>query len=220
MFPISDSIHSGKFPFFNLAIIAVTAYVFFLQLSSPDQDAFITQYALIPAFVDFANTNTMLPFVTAMFLHGGFFHIISNMWFLWVFGDDVEGHLGSLPYLLLYFASGIAGNVAQYLLMPDSPIPMLGASGAVAGILGAYYVLFPHSKIKTLVLLFGFITIMNISAPFMLGYWFLIQIVSGAMSLNALGETGGVAFFAHIGGFVSGVVFGKMFRGSALQQVE
>lgn len=213
MIPISDSIASRRFPFINLFFIGVTVYVFYLQLTSPSPDAFIETYALIPALVDFSNLNTLLPFVTSMFLHGGFLHIISNMLFLWVFGDNVEGHLGFLFYPVLYFASGIAGGLAQYVFSPGSTIPMLGASGAIAGVLGSYFVLFPHAKIKTLVPFFGFLSMVQIPAPFMLGYWFLLQVISGAASVPLLAEaTGGVAFFAHIGGFVAGFVITKILK--------
>lgn len=212
MFPISDSVPPARFPFFNLSLIAVTVFVFIQQLITPDPDAFMYTYALVPATVDFNNIATLLPFITAMFLHGGFLHVISNMWFLWVFGDNIEGHIGWFFFLFLYFASGIVGNVAQYMLMPTSNIPMLGASGAVAGVLGAYYVLFPHSTIKTLVPFFGFISFVNISAPFMLGYWFILQLISGAVSLPGAGETGGVAFFAHVGGFVAGFIIAQLFK--------
>lgn len=212
MFPISDSIPARRFPFVNIVLIALTVFVFIAQILSPDPDGFITRYALIPAAVDFNNFATLFPFVTAMFLHGGFLHILSNMWFLWVFGDNIEGHIGWFFFLVLYFAAGIVGNVAQYFLMPASAIPMLGASGAVAGILGAYYVLFPRAKIKTLVPFFGFVSFMNIPAPFMLGYWFILQLLSGATSLPGAGETGGVAFFAHVGGFIAGFIIAQLFK--------
>lgn len=212
MFPISDSVPARRFPFLNVAIIVLTIYVFYQQLIAPSQEAFIVQYALIPSLIDFNNFQTLLPFVTSIFLHGGFLHILSNMWFLWVFGDNVEGHLGFVPFLFLYFASGIIGSLAQYLLMPSSPIPMLGASGAVAGVLGSYFVLFPHSRIKTIIPFFGFASIMYVGAPFMLGYWFVLQIFSGVSSLPFLGEGGGVAFFAHIGGFVTGFILAKILR--------
>lgn len=213
MFPLFDSIKSSRFPFFNYAIIVATVYVFYLQFfSSADPEAFITTYALIPTSVDFANWDTLLPFITSIFLHGGILHILSNMWFLWVFGDDVEGHLGPVVFLLLYFLSGVLGGFIQYLFMTDSSIPMLGASGAVAGVLGAYWVLFPHSRIKTFVPL-GFIwTTVEISAPIMLGYWFLTQIFAGVVSVPFSSEPGGIAFWAHVGGFVCGVVFGKLFQ--------
>lgn len=212
MFPISDSIPPRRLPFINVAIIIATTYVFYRQLVAPSPDVFIQQYALIPSLADFNNPQSLIPFVTAIFLHGGFLHIISNMWFLWVFGDNVEGHLGFFPYVLLYFLAGITGNVAQYSLMPSSTVPMLGASGAVAGVLGAYFVLFPHSQIKTLVPVFVFLTTINIPAYFMLGYWFVLQILSGAASLPFSNETGGIAFWAHVGGFATGIFIAKFFN--------
>lgn len=212
MFPLSDSIPARRFPILNLLIIAATVFVFVQQLFSPDPEAFIQAYALVPSSVHFNDVITLLPFVTAIFLHGGFLHIISNMWFLWVFGDNVEGTAGFLLYPVTYFAAGIAGNIVQYSIFPTSSIPMLGASGAVAGVLGAYYVLFPHAKIKTLVPIFGFVTIAEISAPFMLGYWFVLQIFSGVASVSAIATSfGGIAFFAHVAGFITGVLIARVF---------
>lgn len=210
MFPLSDSIKSPRIAFLNILFIGVTVFVFIQQITAPNQEAFIQAYALIPSLIDFNNVYSLFPFVSAIFLHGGFLHIISNMWFLWVFGDNVETHMGWFFYPLLYLVSGIAGNAVQYFVMPDSSIPMLGASGAVAGVLGAYYVLFPHSRIKTVVPVFGFVSVAEIPAGFMLGYWFVLQIISGAASLPFSGETGGVAFWAHVGGFVTGVIAGNM----------
>ena len=213
MFPISDSIKSSRFPFLNIVLIAVTVFVFIKQISAPAPDTFVHTYALIPSLINFSDLTTLLTFVTAIFLHGGFLHILSNMWFLWIFGDNVEGRLGVFPYLLLYFAAGIVGNALQYVFMPTSSIPMLGASGAIAGVLGAYYIFFPYSKIKTLVPFFGFFTFIDIPAPFMLGYWFILQVISGTVSLPFSQDTGGVAFFAHVGGFVTGVIFANLLKG-------
>lgn len=213
MFPISDSIKARIFPAINISIIAFTIVVFLKQLTVPDPEAFIRSYALIPALVDFNRASTLIPFVTAIFLHGGFLHIISNLWFLWVFGDNVEDHLGWFLYPFIYLVTGVLGNLFQYFMMPDSTIPMLGASGAIAGVLGAYFILFPYSKIKTAVLVFLFITIINVPAPFMLGYWFILQLVSGAVSLPFISDgTGGIAFFAHIGGFVFGAILARIFK--------
>ena len=212
MFPISDSIHTNKFPIITVTIILVTAFVFFLQITSTNPDLIIRNYAVIPSLVHFSNISTLLPFVTAIFLHGGFLHILSNLWFLWIFGDDVEGTIGYIPYIFLYFLAGIVGNVVQYFLMASSSIPMLGASGAIAGVLGAYFVMFPFSKIKTLLPIFYFVTIVNIPAPIMLGYWFVLQLLSGAVSLPFAAGTGGVAFWAHVGGFMTGVLFGLFFK--------
>ena len=213
MFPISDT-HIGKrkFPLINITVIAATIFIFIQQMLTLDEAALVRSYALVPSLVDFGNLPTLAPFVTAIFLHGGFLHIISNMWFLWVFGDNVESSLGILLFPILYFLSGIVGNFFQYILMPSSTIPMLGASGAVAGVLGAYFVLFPHSKIKTLVPFFGFFTSLSVPASFMLGYWFVLQVLSGAVALPFSGDSGGIAFWAHVGGFVTGVVVAKLFR--------
>ncbi|MBI2621617.1 MAG: rhomboid family intramembrane serine protease [Candidatus Levybacteria bacterium] len=208
MIPIADSVKAKRFPIFNIGIIILTVFVFYLQITSPE--SFTYQYALIPSQIDFANFSTLYPFVTSIFLHGGFLHIISNMIFLWVFGDNVEGHFPFLTYPFLYIGSGIVASLAQYIISPASNIPMLGASGAVAGALGAYFVLFPHHKIKTFVPFFGFFTMVNISAVFMLGYWFVLQILSGAASLSGPSDIGGVAFWAHVGGFVFGAAAAKL----------
>lgn len=212
MFPLSDSIRAQRFPIINILLIAATIFVFIQQLTALNELAFIRSYVLTPSLINFDDFATLTPFVTAIFLHGGFLHIISNMWFLWVFGDNVEGHLGFILFPILYFLSGIVGNIAQYIIMSSSSIPMLGASGAVAGVLGAYYVLFPHAKIKTMIPFFGFFTVAQIPAPFMLGYWFVLQVLSGAVSLPFSSESGGVAFWAHVGGFVTGVVVAKLIR--------
>ena len=213
MFPLYDTIKASRFSFLNWALVLLTVYVFVQQLLAVDPDAFIMQYALIPANVHFSDFTTLLPFVTAIFLHGGFMHILSNMWFLIVFGDNVNDTLPPFAYLLLYFSAGIIGNLIQYLFSPTSVVPMLGASGAVAGILGCYFVLFPFAKVKTLVFLFFFVTIIEVSAPILLGYWFILQIISGASSIPMISaDTGGVAFFAHIAGFIVGLLFGYYYK--------
>ena len=159
------------------------------------------------------NYLTLLPFITAIFLHGGFLHILSNMWFLYIFGDNVEDALGSIMFLLLFLVAGIAGNLLQYSITPTASVPMLGASGAIAGILGCYYVLFPHAKVRTLIFLFFFVTIVDLAAPIMLGYWFILQLISGAGSLNVSdANQGGIAFFAHIAGFIIGILVGRVFK--------
>jgi membrane associated rhomboid family serine protease len=210
MFPISDSIKSSRFPFLNYILIGITIYIFIQQLASPE--TIINTYALIPAKVNLSDYMSLIPFVSAIFLHGGFLHILSNMWFLKVFGDNVEGHMNPLSFLTLYFLAGIGGNIAQFLMMPNTAIPMLGASGAVAGILGCYFVLFPHAKVKTLLVIFFFITITEVSAGLMLGYWFVLQLISAIGSIPGLGSQGGVAFFAHAIGFVIGILFGILYR--------
>lgn len=213
MIPLKDSHPAGIFPFWTIAIIALNILVFFTQLSAPDLEAFIYQYALIPSTIDFGNWSSLIPFVTSQYLHGGILHIASNMLFLWVFGDNVEGKLGSIFFPIFYTLTGIVGGLAQYMLAPYSDIPMLGASGAVAGVLGAYFAMFPHHTIKTLVPVFGFVSVVNIPASVMLVYWFITQLFSGVGSVAAgAGELGGVAYLAHIGGFVTGWLIGSSFK--------
>lgn len=209
MIPLRDSKSARVFPFWVLVIIALNTWVFFLEYTSFNLDMFIAQWALIPAFVDFGVFETLTPFITSQFLHAGLLHILSNMWFLWIFGDNVEEHFGKIFFPIIYLLSGVIGGLAQYIIDPSSQIPMLGASGAVAGILGAYMVLFSQHKIKTLVPVFGFVSVIDIPAGFMLFYWFFTQLFSGVGSL-AVQSIGGVAFFAHVGGFATGWLIAKL----------
>ncbi len=209
MFPLSDSIKATRFPFLNYLIVGITIYVFIKQLIAPDPEAFIMKYALVPTDVNFNDYRTLLPFVTSIFLHGGILHILSNMWFLIVFGDNINARLSPIGFLLLYLTAGVAGGLAQYAFTTTESIPMLGASGAVAGILGCYAVLFPHAKIKTLIFVVFFITVVEISALLMLGYWFALQLFSGVGTFSELGSgEGGVAYLAHIAGFIVGLIWG------------
>lgn len=211
MIPLSDPQSAGRFPFWTIAIIAVNVYVFYLEATSPNPDLFIERFALISSHVNFSNTNTLAPFVTSQFLHAGILHILANMWFLWVFGNNVEARVGFFLYPVLYLASGIAGGLAQYFILTASSIPTLGASGAIAGVLGAYFTFFPRHSIKTLIPVFGFFTIVDLPASLMLVYWFVIQIFSGTASLSATAsQLGGVAYFAHIAGFIFGLLAAKM----------
>jgi len=208
--PLADTKGSGRFPFVTVSLIAINIFVFLLELSSSDLDRFIETYALIPALVNFSDFDSLKSFVTSMFLHGDLLHIGSNMLFLWVFGDNVEERLG-LFYLPFYLLGGIIAALAQYVVSPSLAIPTLGASGAVSAVLGAYLVLFPTHKVKTLVPVFGFVTFMTLPAMTMLIYWFVVQIVSGLISIGAVAQ-GGVAWFAHIGGFVFGLLVGSLVR--------
>jgi membrane associated rhomboid family serine protease len=150
--------------------------------------------------------------LTHMFLHGSWMHLLGNMWFLWLFGNNVEDSMGRLRFLAFYLLCGLAAAAAQIVTSPSSPIPMVGASGAISGVMGAYLVLYPRVRVYTLVPLGFFITSMALPAWVMLGYWFLIQFVSGLVSVG--GEGGGVAFWAHVGGFVAGLVLVKLFARS------
>ena len=213
MFPLSDDARAPRFAFLTWLLIIANAYVFLREITVTDPTAFIMHFALVPANVHFNDYVTLIPFVTAIFLHGGFLHILSNMWFLFIFGDNVEGELSPAGYLFLFVLAGTIGNLVQYLLAPGTTVPILGASGAIAGILGCYYVLFPQARIRTLVFLFFFVTIVDISAPLMLGYWFLLQIFSGFGTFSQISaEQGGVAFFAHVAGFIVGIVVGRFVK--------
>lgn len=213
MIPLKDSQPAGIFPFWVISIIAVNIYVFYLELTAVDPDAFISQFALIPRLVDPQSLESLFPFITSQFLHGGFIHIISNMLFLWIFGDNVEERLGFLFFPFFYLMAGAVGGFSQYIFMPDSNVPMLGASGAIAGTLGAYFALFPQHNIKTLVPIFGFFTVMDIPASIMLFYWFFTQLFAGVASLSIqMGDVGGIAFLAHAGGFAFGWVIGQTFK--------
>lgn len=211
MFPLTDSGPKTSFPFWVIVIIAINIYVFYLELTAPNPDAFITQYALVPAMVDFFNLSTLFPFITSQFLHGGFIHIISNLWFLWIFGDNVEDRFGRFFFPVFYLAAGTTGNFLQYIVNSTEPAPIIGASGAIAGVLGAYYAFFPGNKIKTLVFILFFITIVEIPASFILFYWFITQLFSSAIAVStAATPLDGIAYFAHIGGFVLGWLLGKI----------
>lgn len=212
MFPLRDSVRSEKTPFITWAIILVNIFVFLQEILAPDPEAFITQYALVPETINFLHPLSLFPFLTSIFLHAGWIHLISNMWFLKIFGDNVEATLGHLKFLLIYLIWGIAASLIQYLFLVTSSIPMLGASGAIAGVLGAYMVLFPHSKIETLIPTFGLWMRALIPAPVMLFYWFITQLFSGTASI-AIGTAavGGVAWWAHAGGFAAGYLTAKIF---------
>lgn len=213
MIPLRDSHPSRIFPFWVIAIISLNIYVFFLELIASNPDAFITQYALIPKLIDFSILETLWPFFTSQFLHGGFIHIISNMLFLWIFGDNVEERLGFLLFPIFYIASGVVAALTQYVFILDASIPMLGASGAVAGVLGAYFALFGHHTIKTLVPIFGFFTVIDVPASVMLFYWFFTQVFAGVATISLMEQDmGGVAFLAHAGGFAFGWLIGRIFK--------
>jgi membrane associated rhomboid family serine protease len=215
MFPFGDTNDIGGFAPVTLGLIIANVIVFLLEISAANPDLFIAQYALTPNLVNFSDPATLVPFVTSQFLHGGWLHIGGNMLFLWVFGDNVEHRLG-LFYLPFYLAAGVVGGLAQYAVDPHSVIPSLGASGAIAGVLGAYLFLFPKNMIKTLVIFFGFAQVTEIPAPVMLVYWFAIQLFSGVASVATHAVTsadlGGVAYLAHIGGFGFGWLSAHLFR--------
>ena len=220
MLPLRDTIPSSRPPVVNVLLIAACTAVFLFELAlGPDLEAFFRAYAFIPvrffhpgAFgVGWAfNVKSIL---ITMFLHAGWLHLIGNMWFLWIFGDNVEDALGHFGYLAFYLGCGFAAAVGQAVVSPMSPVPMVGASGAIAGVLGGYLVWYPWSRVKTLIFLGFFFTFAEVPAPLFLVVWFVIQAFSGTLSLATAGAAaGGVAFFAHIGGFTAGVLIALILR--------
>ena len=205
MFPISDVIPSRTRPVVTLALIALNtvAYLYQLRVDEDTVRALVFDHGVIPAAFS-------LPDVfTSMFLHADILHFGGNMVFLWIFGDNVEDRAGHGGFLLFYIATGAAAALAQVFANPASMVPMIGASGAIAGVMGAYFVLYPHSRILTAVFLILFLDIIEIPAIFFLGVWFLLQVLHG--TLSSTGD-GGVAFWAHAGGFAAGVGIGLYLR--------
>jgi membrane associated rhomboid family serine protease len=203
MFPLRDTQPSYSKPVVTILLIVVNILVFLFEFSldRESQNAFIHAYGLIPDQFHFSNV------ITSMFLHGGWMHVLGNMWFLWIFGDNIEDILGHGKYLLFYLLCGVVAALAQVGVSPNSPIPTVGASGAIAGIMGAYMIKFPHSRILSLIFIVIFFTTVEIPAWIMLIYWFVVQFFSGVGTLGASQVSqGGVAFFAHIGGFIAGIV--------------
>lgn len=214
MIPLKNLRPRIHFPAVTLALIVINFIVFFYQLTLDPRalQSFIMTYSMIPARAQLALahshytlTQGFLPLFTSMFLHGGWLHIIGNMWFLWLFGPNVEDRLGHLPYLGFYLVCGLGAGIAQTLFSLGSTIPGLGASGAIAGVLGAYVVFFPSSRILTLVTLFFWWFFARLPAVLFIGLWFAVQFLSGIGSLGSA-QAGGVAWWAHVGGFLLGML--------------
>ena len=217
MIPLRDVIPSRTTPFVTLGLIALNTIVFLHQLTlGPGIEAFVRGFGLVPADFSWAAV------VTSMFLHGGVLHFGGNMLYLWIFGDNVEDRMGHGRFVAFYLLCGAAAALAQTLADPASAVPMVGASCAIAGVLGAYFVLYPRSRIVTLVPIFFFIQIMELPAIFFLGVWFLLQFASGLGSLaRAAGEpAGGIAFWAHVAGFAAGIATVTFFRRPERTRVE
>jgi membrane associated rhomboid family serine protease len=213
MFPLYDTVRSRSFPFVNLTLILANALAFLyeLRMDPATLEEFIFAWGLIPARFISDSSNAWTTIFSSMFLHGGWFHIINNMWVLFIFGDNVEARMGKIRYLVFYLLSGVAAGLLQIYVLPSSLVPMIGASGAVAGVLGAYLILFPHSRIASLVPILFIFTIVEIPAILFLVFWFVSQLYSGWFALQGGGESG-IAWWAHIGGFVFGLIMVFLFR--------
>ena len=231
MFPLRDENPRAHFPYATIVIIILNALVWVVVQGLGSQYALaesLCLYALVPGDLlgnvapgttvslganlvcQFDGAANPASLVTSMFMHGGWLHIIGNMWFLWVFGDNIEDVMGPVRFITFYVACGLAAAFAQIISDPDSVIPMVGASGAIGGVMGAYALLFPRVRVHTLIFLGFYITTVAIPAIFMLGYWFALQLLQGLPALGS--DQGGVAFWAHIGGFVAGVALIHLFK--------
>jgi membrane associated rhomboid family serine protease len=202
MFPYKDDNPTLATPAVTLLLIATNVIVWVL-IQGMGAEPTLTRSVCV-----LGEERTWFTPLSSMFLHGGWFHLIGNMWFLWVFGNNVEDSMGHIRYLAFYLLCGLAAAAAQTYMNPSSPIPMVGASGAISGVMGAYIVLYPKVRVHMLVILGFFITRIVVPAYLMLGYWFVIQLLGGSLS----GEQGGVAFWAHAGGFIAGAILIHLFR--------
>ncbi|HXG35335.1 MAG TPA: rhomboid family intramembrane serine protease [Dehalococcoidia bacterium] len=214
MFPVSDTLRLRTFPFVNLALILANVAVFVYELTLDDVELFrfFLQRGVVPVeIVDWAKSPSGITepstAVTSMFIHGGWLHLLGNMVFLWVFGDNVEDAMGHLRYLLFYFLSGFGAVALQLYVDQEGVIPLVGASGAIAGVLGAYLVLYPRATVGVIVVWLWFLGALPVPAILLIGFWFILQLFNGIASLGVDAEVaGGVAFWAHVGGFLAGLL--------------
>jgi membrane associated rhomboid family serine protease len=219
MFPLRDDIQSESFPIVTIFIIILNSFMWMYEISlGPRLENFLWQYGLVPlhvvAYDHFRGGfigNALIPMFTSIFMHGGWMHIIGNMWFLWIFGDNIEGRLGHFKFFLFYLLCGIGASVIHVISNPESRIPTIGASGAISGVLGAYLISFPHARVLTLFIIVIIIRIIEIPAFAFLIFWFVFQFLSSASQASMQQDAGGVAYWAHMGGFVVGIVLLLLF---------
>ena len=219
MIPLKDDNPTRTFPFVTILIIVtnIVVYIYQLTLGQKAETLFILRAGAIPyEIIRFADIHPLafipppLTLFSAMFIHGGFLHVAGNMLYLWIFGDNIEDRLGHFRFIVFYLLSGLIASLAHIIMLPNSTVPMIGASGAIAGVLGAYFLLYPRAHVLTLVFFFFFVDIIRIPALVFLGLWFVFQILSS-------GAGGGIAWYAHIGGFIGGAVLVKLFKTKRLQ---
>jgi membrane associated rhomboid family serine protease len=220
MFPIKDDQPRYSTPFVNGFLIVLNILVYFFQasLDPHSYDVFARQFGVVPSHLlaflagspKYPLAAIVIPFFTSMFLHAGWMHVLGNMWFLYIFGDNIEDYLGHFTYLVFYVLCGLFAMATQVAVFPHSNLPTVGASGAIAGVLGAYFILYPRARVLT----WFFVFVFYLPAWVMLGYWFVLQFLTGAVTLSvaqAGRDVGGVAVWAHVGGFVAGLVMVKLF---------
>lgn len=214
MIPLRDINPRRRFPLVTVGIILLNILVFLYELMLPTTralDSLVYAWGLIPYRLMQLDVAAILTVFTSMFLHSGFMHLAGNMLYLWIFGDNVESAMGTLRFMVFYLLCGIGAALGQVLVDPRSQIPMVGASGAISGILGAYLFLYPHAEVETLILFGYFARLVRLPALVVLGMWIVTQLLSGVLALG-MQATGGVAWFAHIGGFFAGVLLVGLFR--------
>jgi len=214
LIPFKDDNPTSTFPFVTIGIIAINILVYIWEIMSPAGEKYIVySYGAIPSnLISFDTMQPVHPVLTifsAMFLHGGILHIAGNMLYLWIFGNNIEDMLGHFKFFIFYLISGIAAAYSHAIMAPSSSVPMIGASGAVAGVLGAYLLLFPRAKVHTLIFLVFFVEVVKIPALIVIGFWAIIQVVNGLLT-QGVAAKGGVAWFAHIGGFLAGLLTIKL----------
>jgi membrane associated rhomboid family serine protease len=216
MIPIRDDNPTRTFPFITIILIVMNTLAFFYELSlqsQPRVEAFFADFALVPAEItQMPSLGALRTVFTSMFLHGGWLHLIGNMWFLWIFGNNIEDSVGHFKFIFFYLLCGIAAAAAQILSVPDSSVPMIGASGAISGVLGAYLLLFPRARVLVLFPIWIFFRFIYVPAWLMLIVWFAMQLLSGWATAGAAAHGGGVAFWAHVGGFVAGLALIPLFK--------
>jgi membrane associated rhomboid family serine protease len=222
MIPLRDDTPRFSTPYVTYFLIALNTLVFLYELSLPPRNLEGLMYvlgvvptkvgAMVHGIEGVSPAMALVPILTSMFLHASWLHLIGNMWVLWIFGDNIEDYLGHFKYLVFYILSGIAASVLHIALNSRSTIPSVGASGAIAGVMGAYFVLYPRAKVLTLVPLIVFFTFWWLPAWIVLGYWILVQFLSGAATAIAYSNqtAGGIAFWAHVGGFAAGILMIKL----------
>lgn len=229
MLPLRDDIPSRTYPIATVALIVLNLLAFFYELALGSRlEYLLFDFAIIPArYTDrdvaskFSVLQQAVPFLASMFLHGGWLHLLGNMWILWIFGDNVEDRLGRKRFITLYLASGFAAGLLHVFTNPGSLVPTIGASGAVAGVMGAYFRFFPHARVETVIPPFFFGPIFVLPAVLFLGWWFLLQFFNGTMSVLARsGDFGGVAWWAHVGGFLFGMAMVLFARRQRRERLE
>jgi membrane associated rhomboid family serine protease len=221
MFPIRDDVPSRTYPVVTTGLIVINVAVFVIEISMGARglQRFAYEHGLIPVYVTayaqgggVSAAQALFPFVSSVFLHGGWMHLIGNVWYLWIFGDNVEDRLGHFRFLVFFILCGVLGNLAHYAFNHMSEVPAIGASGAIAGVLGVYLISYPGARILTLIPIFFFLQFVELPALIFLGFWFILQFLNGIGSVVVSTATGGTAWWAHIGGFVGGILIFRLFR--------